>query len=326
MIYRRDPALIERQVQPFFIDQKSKLPIRNEQCIFFDCETVAQVAHLSELPEALQGCFRKKMEMWTNFRDNEYTQQIHALYDKISKQKQINPTDIQEENHKTILELYEEIKEYQTTFSNIRKNAVEDSYIKQAGLFPEYGKIIIISMRFWIFPKEKGQRGKWTTISLVEDRDENGLPMGDGGLLLQFAYVLANQVKLIQEAGYNPYLFAHNGLLFDVPFITKRFFINNITPPTTFHTNGAKPWEKCVIDTRDEWRVGDKNGDNALHTVLTVMNIPTSKDDISGSEISGFYHSEEFDMDRVVTYCEKDVLVLQQLFEKFQNFTAPKTS
>jgi hypothetical protein len=47
------------------------------------------------------------------------------------------------------------------------------------------------------------------------------------------------------------------------------------------------------------------------------MNIPTPKDDISGADVARVYY-EENDLQRIMVYCEKDVVALIQLFLRLQ--------
>ena len=43
------------------------------------------------------------------------------------------------------------------------------------------------------------------------------------------------------------------------------------------------------------------------------MGIPSPKGDIDGSQVAHVYYIEK-DIDRIVTYCEKDVIAVAQIF------------
>jgi hypothetical protein len=43
-----------------------------------------------------------------------------------------------------------------------------------------------------------------------------------------------------------------------------------------------------------------------------VLGIPSPKDDIDGSEVAKVYYSEK-NIDRIITYCEKDVVAVAQI-------------
>ena len=47
------------------------------------------------------------------------------------------------------------------------------------------------------------------------------------------------------------------------------------------------------------------------------FNIPTPKDDIDGSDVARVFY-EEKDLPRIVTYCQKDVLAIAQLFLRYK--------
>ena len=44
-----------------------------------------------------------------------------------------------------------------------------------------------------------------------------------------------------------------------------------------------------------------------------ILGIPSSKGDIDGSQVGHVYYVEK-DIDRIVTYCEKDVIAVAQVF------------
>jgi hypothetical protein len=46
-----------------------------------------------------------------------------------------------------------------------------------------------------------------------------------------------------------------------------------------------------------------------------IFNLPTPKDDIDGSQVAGVYWREK-NLQRIVTYCEKDVVTLVQVYLK----------
>ena len=44
-----------------------------------------------------------------------------------------------------------------------------------------------------------------------------------------------------------------------------------------------------------------------------ILGIPSPKGDIDGSQVAQVYYVEK-DIDRIVTYCEKDVIAVAQIF------------
>jgi polysaccharide biosynthesis protein len=48
-----------------------------------------------------------------------------------------------------------------------------------------------------------------------------------------------------------------------------------------------------------------------------IFGVPTPKDDIDGSMVAEIYYQEK-DLQRIVEYCEKDVLTLANVFRKMR--------
>jgi 3'-5' exonuclease len=112
---------------------------------------------------------------------------------------------------------------------------------------------------------------------------------------------------------------AHNGEVFDFPVITKRLIINGIKPPKAFDYEHLKPWERSYfIDTKKAWSLGVFDSNTSLATLCDVFNVPSSKDDIDGSEVKGVFYGEPNGLQRIKTYCEKDVLALARVYLKMK--------
>ena len=68
----------------------------------------------------------------------------------------------------------------------------------------------------------------------------------------------------------------------------------------------------------DLWKFGDYKNYTSLNLLAAIFNIPTPKDDISGSDVHWVYWKEH-DLERIVTYCQKDVITTAQLIMKFKS-------
>lgn len=172
-----------------------------------------------------------------------------------------------------------------------------ESLYDKAGIYAEFGKIICVSSGFL-------SQGKFRIKSFFGE-DEHSL-------LKEFAYML--------DTYYNKpdaLLCAHNGKEFDFPYLSRRMLINGIKLPGPLNIAGKKPWEIAHIDTMELWKFGDFKNYTSLDLLTTVFNIPTPKDDINGSDIKKVFW-EDNDLTRIVTYCQKDVLAIAQLFLKYQ--------
>ena len=113
-------------------------------------------------------------------------------------------------------------------------------------------------------------------------------------------------------------LCAHNGKEFDFPYIARRMLINGIRLPLMLNIAGKKPWEIKHIDTLELWKFGDYKHYTSLNLLAHLFGIPTPKDDISGADVAKVYY-EEGDIDRIVTYCEKDTIAVAQIFLRLRH-------
>ena len=60
------------------------------------------------------------------------------------------------------------------------------------------------------------------------------------------------------------------------------------------------------------WKFGDYKNYISLKLLAYSLGIPSPKDDISGKDVGRVYWQEN-DLERIKTYCEKDVLTTAQI-------------
>jgi 3'-5' exonuclease len=173
---------------------------------------------------------------------------------------------------------------------------------ERAGIYSEFGKIICISVGLI---KEKNPFSLRLKSFFGEDEKK---------LLSDFSATLTRFCKTNKEA----ILCAHNGKEFDYPFIARRMIINGLILPDILDNSGKKPWEVKLLDTMDLWKFGDYKNYTSLELLTSVLGIATPKDDIDGSMVAGVYYVEK-DPERIVRYCEKDVLAIAQVLLRFMN-------
>ena len=178
---------------------------------------------------------------------------------------------------------------------------VEDFYSK-AGVWAEFGKIICISVGFFVL--KDGNRT--FRVKSFYDDDEK-LLLGDFKSLLESHF-----------SGQKHLLCGHNGKEFDFPFIARRMIINRITLPVKLNLFGKKPWEVPHLDTLELWKFGDFKHYTSLKLLTTILDIPSPKDDIDGSQVAKVYYVEK-NLERIASYCEKDTIAVAQLFLRFNN-------
>jgi len=114
-------------------------------------------------------------------------------------------------------------------------------------------------------------------------------------------------------------LCGHNSLVFDFPYISRRLIINGINPPAMFDYAHLKPWElgNFLICTKTVWSFGVFNSSTGLDCLSDIFGIESSKDDINGSEVKDVYYKEG-NLERIKTYCEKDVKCLAEIYLKMK--------
>lgn len=183
-----------------------------------------------------------------------------------------------------------------------RDELSNEAVYERAGIFAEFGKIVCISCG--IVTEQSG--GKAIRMKSFAGDDEKVL-------LEEFATMLNKHYN-------SPYhiLCGHNAKEFDFPFIGRRMLIHDIDLPGALDIAGKKPWEVNHLDTMELWKFGDYKHYTSMSLLCHIFNVPTPKDDITGADVARVYY-EENDLDRIVVYCQKDVIALIQLFLRFRN-------
>ena len=113
-------------------------------------------------------------------------------------------------------------------------------------------------------------------------------------------------------------LCGHNGKEFDFPYIARRMIVNGIPLPYKLNLFGKKPWEVPHLDTMELWKFGDYKHYTSLKLLAYVLGIPSPKEDIDGSKVREVYY-EDNDLDRIILYCEGDVVTTAQVFLRLRN-------
>ncbi len=177
----------------------------------------------------------------------------------------------------------------------------EDVY-QRAGIYAEFGKIICISIGMLA---NDGVNKVFRLKSFFGDDEKK--------ILEEFAALLT---KLSQKK--EILLCGHNAKEFDFPFMLRRMIIHRVAIPEVLDMAGKKPWEVKHLDTMELWKFGDYKAYTSLELLTAVFDIPTPKEDIDGSQVAQVYY-EENDLNRIVRYCERDVLALAQVYLRYRN-------
>jgi predicted PolB exonuclease-like 3'-5' exonuclease len=183
-----------------------------------------------------------------------------------------------------------------------RNEQTGEELFQRAGIYAEFGKIICISVGYFVL-REGGKR---------EFRMRSFYGHDESVLLREFADILNNHFSSPTQL-----LCAHNGKEFDFPYIARRMVINRIPIPSILNSVGKKPWEVQHIDTMELWKFGDWKSFTSLKLLTHILDIPTPKTDIDGSDVARVYY-EDNDLNRIERYCKRDTLAVAQLLLRFR--------
>lgn len=186
----------------------------------------------------------------------------------------------------------------------IEPNEISQAYTDRAGIFAEFGKIVCISVG--LITHVDGQ--PVLRVKSFANRDEHALLNG-------FAEMVTKHYNNPAQS----HFCGHNIKEFDIPYICRRMMINGIKLPDSLDVRGKKPWETAqLLDTLELWKFGDYKNYTSLKLLTALFGIPSPKDDIDGSEVGRVYWEED-DLQRIATYCEKDVVATAQLYLSYRH-------
>ncbi len=167
---------------------------------------------------------------------------------------------------------------------------------QRAGIYAEFGRVLVISCGFFYYSKDRG--GVFRVKSFYGDDEKV--------VLKEFCETLSKLNNFI--------LCAHNGKEFDFPFLARRILINRQKLPPQLNIAGKKPWEIPHLDTMEMWKFGDYKNFTSLAVLSYVFGLPSSKDDIDGSQVADIYY-QTGDIKRITKYCEKDMIAVARIFQ-----------
>ncbi len=181
--------------------------------------------------------------------------------------------------------------------------SAEEFYQQRAGVMAEFGKIICISIGYYIY---QGNVLQLRIKSFYGDDEKK--------LLHDFIGTIN-----IMEAKNNKWCFAgHNIKEFDIPFICRRLLVNGLLIPPYLDFQNMKPWDTNIIDTFQYWRFGDYKNFTSLKLLAAALQVPSPKDDIDGSMVADVFYKEK-NIERIATYCQKDVVTTGNIILRFKN-------
>ena len=207
----------------------------------------------------------------------------------------------EEENWKLLSKKTQALFEQKTQYQR-KDEFIAEEFYNRAGIWAEFGKIICISVGYFVEEEKKRQ----LRLRSFFGDDE---------------YKLLNEFKVLLDVHFakkSNLLCAHNGKEFDFPFLSRRMIIHQIELPKKLNLFGKKPWEVPHLDTLEMWKFGDYKHYTSLKLLTSILGIPSPKGDIDGSEVASVYYKDK-NIQRIVSYCEKDTIAVAQLLLRFNN-------
>lgn len=195
-----------------------------------------------------------------------------------------------------------------TNLKNKEGLSVEEMYFERAGIYAEFGKIVVISVGiFHVLDNEETE----LRIKCISGDDELALLSNFRETVMKF-----DQTKLR--------LCAHNGKEFDFPYLCRRMLINGIPLPSSMDVAGKKSWDIRHLDTMDMWKFGDYKSYTSLDLLAALFKVEAVNDtSIKGSDVNRIYYQEKTP-EKIAGFCKRNVSILAQVFLHLQSMEAVK--
>jgi len=186
-----------------------------------------------------------------------------------------------------------------TQYQRKEEISPEDFY-ERAGIWAEFGKIICISVGFFT-RSDTNRQFRMHSYTGAEFK-----------ILTDFSKMLEEHFSRNEHL-----LCGHNAKEFDFPYIARRMIIHGMELPAKLNLFGKKPWEIPHLDTMELWKFGDYKHYTSLKLLTRILGIESPKDDIDGSQVRNVFYVNK-DIQRIATYCERDVVAVAQVFLKLR--------
>ena len=102
-----------------------------------------------------------------------------------------------------------------------------------------------------------------------------------------------------------------NSNRFDLPFLTRRSWANNVPVPSGVYAWRGYVNHECFLDLAQEWQCGDRMEWVKLDTLCKFLGLPAKNG--SGKEFAGLWGS---DRPKAIAYLENDMAVTAKVMER----------
>lgn len=206
------------------------------------------------------------------------------------------------EDNPRMVDLWEKLYEKRRAANDQRFlecSSQEEAYVNNAGLYPEFGRIVNAS-----FTKYDQENNVIQVIS-VGGNDEKEIIRSCNTMFSRSSWVAGHNVKG-----------------FDVPFFSRRAFINRIMPHDNIDTVTKKPWDVRILDTQEIWKFGSfSHSFTSLDLLTTSMGLESPKTEHFGAHVTKMFW-DEWNLEEIAKYCEGDVISTMKLLIMFNDVNA----
>ena len=177
----------------------------------------------------------------------------------------------------------------------VEQKDIIESYSNEAGLYPEFARVVCISVGKIIDGKIK--------VFSFNDSDEK---------------TLLEKFNRLVERNIDNTIVGFVNVGFDTPFVFKRMVINGVNFSSKLDNSGLKPWEVSEVDLAETWK-GTSYNRASLINIATAFGLPSPKDDISGKDVGRVYwENPDSNIGRITEYCQRDVITTINIFRKMR--------
>lgn len=177
---------------------------------------------------------------------------------------------------------------------------LDETYEDKAPLYAEFAKVVCV------------------TIGMVKS-DGVYIQSYYGDLEKDVLAEVSSALNALFKKYPNLVICGHSILGFDIPFLIRRFIVNQIRVPKSINVIGEKPWNLSdrFLDIAEWWKSTGFYG-ASLCNITTALDIESPKQEIDGSKVSNTYYKIKGGLTKIVKYCEEDVFacikITQHLF------------
>lgn len=172
----------------------------------------------------------------------------------------------------------------------------EELYKTQGALYPEFAKIVCISIG------KITENGELKVKSYYSHDEKELLINFNKGL-----NALLTENKQLILGGFNI-----KG--FDIPFILRRCMVNEVEPSSLIDTGETKPWLVTAVDVAEVWKAGGINSASLLNIAI-ALGLKNPKERMYNYETSEMYY-QEGGLEKIKDYCVDDLITTANVIRK----------